>query len=412
MDLRGLRLGPILLAMSVVVPAACQHAGGSQVSRLPLANLTGEGRRLSDEQVADVQFALGRTFEQHGELDRAMAAYLAAAKRDPQRAEPYLRLAVLHDLEGKFADSARFYQRALQADPGNADIFCDRGYSFYLQRRWSDAEMNLKQAVALEPELARAHNNLALVYAHTGEVDEALAEFQIGGSNPQDAHMSVAAAAMLNRRWDEARRQYELALTLDPVSEAAEAGLQQLARIAPQAAANTPDSAREDGFAIVAAYSREGPVAEPSSLPISDFFTDPMSTEASTPGSAPLATLAEIAIALAQTGDLQDALSAAAEINTNDASRRGGFYYIRALAGIAAVQAAGGDHEMAAMLFHEALRLAEATQQSGEKTRALRMISAAQAASGDLNGALFTAARIQGDLVNRDLSLLHIVINM
>src|SRR5262249_20473956 len=118
---------------------------------------------ITPAQEADVQITLGRAAEQGGDLDQAMAAYRAALSRDKRRADAYARLAVLHDKQGKFRESAELYRKALEARPGDPDVYCDMGYSFYLQRRWAEAEMNLRQAVSLNPDHRRAHNNLALL---------------------------------------------------------------------------------------------------------------------------------------------------------------------------------------------------------------------------------------------------------
>ena len=119
-----------------------------------------------------------------GDLDTAMAAYHEALKNDPHRADANQRLAVVHDRMGQFKESAGYYAKALAAAPGDAEIFCDKGYSLYLQRRWAEADVCLRQAIALKPRLARAHNNLGLLLAKDGKVDEALAEFRAAGLRP------------------------------------------------------------------------------------------------------------------------------------------------------------------------------------------------------------------------------------
>src|SRR5699024_691606 len=130
-------------------------------------------------------------------MGKAMAAYQDALKRDSHRADAYLRLAVLNDRQGKFSESAVLYQQALAASPGDPNIFNDKGYSLYLQRRWVEAEMSLRQAVVLQPDHARAHNNLGLVLAHTGRPDLAVAEFRQGGCSEADAQINLAYALTL-----------------------------------------------------------------------------------------------------------------------------------------------------------------------------------------------------------------------
>src|SRR5258708_38663984 len=94
---------------------------------------------LNRHQVADIQGALGRSLERKGQLDEALAAYGQALKQDPTNGDVCLRMAILYDRLGQFGKSQEFYQNALASHPGNADIYCDRGYSLYLQHCWTEA---------------------------------------------------------------------------------------------------------------------------------------------------------------------------------------------------------------------------------------------------------------------------------
>jgi hypothetical protein len=171
---------------------------------------------------------MGRVAEKQGDLEQAMAAYRAALTRDDRRADAYLRLAVLHDKQGKFRESAELYRKALVLRPGDPEIFCDMGYSYYLQRRWAESEMNLRQAIAKDPDHRRAHNNLALLLVCDNRLEDALAEFRKAGNSPAEAHMNLAFSLTMEQRWDPARTEYERALALDPTAEVAKDRLNQL----------------------------------------------------------------------------------------------------------------------------------------------------------------------------------------
>jgi Flp pilus assembly protein TadD len=186
---------------------------------------------ITPAQEADVQVSMGRVAEQQGDLDQATAAYRAALDRDRRRADAYARLAIVNDKQGKFRESADLYHKALALQPGNPDIFCDMGYSFYLQRRWAEAEIALRQAIAVSPEHRRAHNNLALLLVSDSRLDDALAEFTKAGNNPAQAHMNLAFALTVDQRWESARAEYERALALDPSSELAKTRLAELSNL-------------------------------------------------------------------------------------------------------------------------------------------------------------------------------------
>jgi Flp pilus assembly protein TadD len=211
--------------------AGCQHFGtpsARMVNKTPLEEPT---PRITARQTADVQVALGQTLEKAGDTEKAVAAYLQAEKSDSKRPDAYWRLAVLYDRQGKFAESARQYRRAFELGPPNAELYCDLGYSMYLQRCWAEAEGNLQQAISMNSDLARAHNNLALVLARTDRPDEALRQFALGGANPADAHVNLALTLALDGHFDEARQHYRQALAANPSSTGARDGLRQLDRL-------------------------------------------------------------------------------------------------------------------------------------------------------------------------------------
>lgn len=194
--LRLSAIGVLVLAAGCSgLPLVGSHRGADKVGKLAPA------------EAADVQVALGRSLEADGDTEKAMIAYREALARAPKRADAHVRMAVLLDRLGRFAESAPHYEAALKASPGDAEIFCDRGYSLALQNRPSEAEAALKQAITLKPDLARAHNNLGLLLGRAGRSAEALAEFRKAGCPEPDAHLNLAFALGEAHRWDEANGQ-------------------------------------------------------------------------------------------------------------------------------------------------------------------------------------------------------------
>jgi Tfp pilus assembly protein PilF len=201
---------------------------------------------LSSQQAAEVHVGLGRSLEKRGDLNQATAAYLEAQKRDPGCLDACLRLAVVYDHQGKFQDSAAQYAKALKLGPKNPDVYCDLGYSLYLQKRWAEAESNLRRAISLKADHSRAHNNLGLVLARTNRLDDAAAQFREGGCKPADAYVNVAFALTLDRKWEEAKLQYQHALAVDPSSQPAHDGLRNLEKVRKSMESQSPD--RSEGI--------------------------------------------------------------------------------------------------------------------------------------------------------------------
>ncbi len=263
------RIGRVLAAGALVGLAGCQQVPPRPGASSPLGwgnQPKGAETTITPAQEADVQISMGRAAEHQGDLEQAMAAYRAALERDHRRADAYARLAVLHDKQGKFRESAELYRKALAVQPGDPDIFCDMGYSFYLQRRWAEAEMNLRQSIAINPDHRRAHNNLALLLVRDSRLEDALAEFRKAGNEPVQAHMNLAFALTIDQRWESARTEYERALAIDPSCELAKVRLDQLNTLV--AKRESPDGARRDPAPLTTAVppAPRGP-ASPTAAP-------------------------------------------------------------------------------------------------------------------------------------------------
>jgi Tfp pilus assembly protein PilF len=234
------RLAPFALAL--ILSAGCQGLGPRQAALgtdLPLASAAA----LTGAQQADVKIALGRSLEKSGDLDRAIACYTDAAEKDPTRFDACLRLALLHERQGRLADSREWYRKAMALQPNNADIYCNLGYSCYLHGEFMKAGQALGHAIELSPDHARAHNNLGLVLGRLGKTDDALAEFAKAGCSNADAHVNLGYCLMVEGDAVSARQQYEIALQLEPNSAAAKRALQNLNTMV----AHLQTSPRENG---------------------------------------------------------------------------------------------------------------------------------------------------------------------
>jgi Flp pilus assembly protein TadD len=89
----------------------------------------------------------------------------------------------------------------------------------------------LRQAIALNPEHARAHNNLGVLLGRTGKADEGLAEFRKAGLSDSDAHLNLAFALGQDRKWPEARQHIAMARAAgiaDPIVDSEVKGLEAM----------------------------------------------------------------------------------------------------------------------------------------------------------------------------------------
>ncbi|WP_435016323.1 tetratricopeptide repeat protein [Tundrisphaera sp. TA3] len=235
-----------LRALSLLAPLALVSAGCHQAAKKPAehasAQLLGtpsDKAKVSHRQAADVQVALGRSLEEQGQAAGAEDAYRRALENDPRRADAHARLAVLLDLKGDFPGGAKHFAEAARLEPKNPEWRCDLGYHFAIQRRWAEAEKGLREAIDLDRNHARAHNNLGMVLAHRGDDEAALAEFARAGLDPSDARANLGLILASEGQLSEAERAYAGAMAEKPTSIAARDGHHAVvaARTAPRAGA-------------------------------------------------------------------------------------------------------------------------------------------------------------------------------
>jgi Flp pilus assembly protein TadD len=208
--------------------AGCQTFGGSSWPGAAARARAEPAATLAASQVADIRIAQGQMLAKEGDLASAQDTLLQAVKKDPSRADAWAELAVLADRQGKFSESEEYYSKARKLGGETAALCCNRGYSYYLQRRWAEAEASLRRAIALEPATRRAHNNLGLVLAHTGRTGDALVEFRRAGCTEAETETNLAFSLALEGSWPEAQSHYQQALSADPALVPAQQGLRSM----------------------------------------------------------------------------------------------------------------------------------------------------------------------------------------
>jgi Tfp pilus assembly protein PilF len=161
--------------------------------------------KVTEQNYAQVQLAIGDTLAKEGNFERAKAAYEAALRNDKSLAAAYHHLARLHEKFGRGDESKELFQQAVELEPNNAEILCDYGYWFYLRKDWKESQRQFQRALQLNPELKRAHNNLGLLYARTGRPDEALKQFALAGLNEADARANLGFVYLSEKRMSEAK---------------------------------------------------------------------------------------------------------------------------------------------------------------------------------------------------------------
>ena len=111
--------------------------------------------------------------------DEALAAYKQAAALQAKDPEPHLAAGQLFEKQGKFSDAESQYKQALALDRSSQALTALA--NIYMRgRRFPEAEEYLHKVVATQPDEAAPHIQLGRVLAAEGKNNAAVAELQAG----------------------------------------------------------------------------------------------------------------------------------------------------------------------------------------------------------------------------------------
>lgn len=162
-----------------------------------------------DDTLAEAHAALGiialnaRVWEPSGpEFRRALAL-------NPNYATAHHWLAFYLLFMGQTDEALAEIERARQLDPLSAIINADEGEFLYVARRYSEAQVRLRQAIELEPGFDQPHETMALINLETGHLSDALndanAGLALGSTNPRTLGEAGYVLAVAGHT-DEARK--------------------------------------------------------------------------------------------------------------------------------------------------------------------------------------------------------------
>lgn len=110
-----------------------------------------------------------------GKGDDAERAFKRAVELTPNDLGAYQRLATFYGRTGRLAEAVSTYETALKANPDKAEIHYMLGVLYEYSTQRDKAVLRYEDAIKRNPELGEAKNNLAYIYAETGNnLDRAL----------------------------------------------------------------------------------------------------------------------------------------------------------------------------------------------------------------------------------------------
>ena len=152
-------------------------------------------------------------------LDLAKAATDDAIRLDAELAVPYITLSRIAAMQGQTQLATQQAKKALELDQRSAEAYGALGEVYEAEGRTKDAIGAYQQATDLAPEDWRWPVRLGNVEFHSGDLNDAITHFQRGVDNAPDnaiAYFDLGIANMQIDRLDEARKDFEISLKIEP----------------------------------------------------------------------------------------------------------------------------------------------------------------------------------------------------
>jgi tetratricopeptide (TPR) repeat protein len=156
---------------------------------------------------------------QSGDLPAAARLYQSITTRDPEQAEAYHLLGVVHHQQGQSAKAVELINRAISLRPSVAAYHSNLAEAYRALGQLDRAVGSCKTALQLWPDFADAHNNLGLALSALGRNDEAVEHFQAAVKlRPDDAqtHSNLGNALRALGKPEEALEYFRKAVELNP----------------------------------------------------------------------------------------------------------------------------------------------------------------------------------------------------
>lgn len=126
-----------------------------------------------------VAYNLGLAYSKAGQEAKALESFERASTLNPQRSEAYLKMASIHEHRKDMVKAEEMYQKFSAADPANAAVsLYNIGVIAWNENRGKDAVQYFNKAIALDPNYALAHRELARALMASQNFAGALKHFQ------------------------------------------------------------------------------------------------------------------------------------------------------------------------------------------------------------------------------------------
>ncbi len=187
---------------------------------------------LNLEDSPKVRVFIGKMLVNSGEYDEAIAMLKEPAKNGDSKALELLGYS-LEKIE-RFNDAEEIYKKLLKQDSSNQAALIGLGRVQMALEKYEDAKKSYEKAHSLDPENREICENLSFIYEKLNDLDNALKYLDLAIEiEPDNKHLWTQKGSILMnmKRYEEAKRAYEKALSIDSEYRPAVEGLKDVDRI-------------------------------------------------------------------------------------------------------------------------------------------------------------------------------------
>jgi tetratricopeptide (TPR) repeat protein len=182
-----------------------------------------EHYRLAAQRFPDhggVHAKLVRSLRAHGLVEEAVGAADRFLKGHPEGKHWELAswLGILHDEAGRLREGEQYHRMAISQSESKGSLYNNLGQNQLLQGKRAEAIAAFRKAMEIDPKSEIARNNLGVALA----ADPKLALAQLESvSDPATAHNNLAAVLIEEGKYEDARKEIDIALGYKPDHAAA-----------------------------------------------------------------------------------------------------------------------------------------------------------------------------------------------
>ncbi len=170
-------------------------------------------------QMDEVRTLLSGLYLNAGQTEKAREVLAPVLAKKNKTAGAFITKGNMLQQKGKYRKALAQYDKALDITPQNPYLFYNIALTYYYMKEYAKSEEFLKGSIALNPNIAEAHNLLGQIYISKNKEKKALKLFKKAlklDPELRDAQYNVATVYLRLGNYQQAQTEYEKTLQLEP----------------------------------------------------------------------------------------------------------------------------------------------------------------------------------------------------